>query len=43
MTCAALANIAILYPQNKEISIKFIDQIIDIALSEEIRDYDKMR
>ena len=24
MTCAALANIAILYPKNKELSIKFI-------------------
>ena len=43
MTCAALANIAILYPQNKELSIKFIGQIIDIAMSEEIREYDKLR
>lgn len=43
MTCAALANIAILYPQNKEVSIKFIDKIIDIALSEEMRNYDRMR
>ena len=33
MTAAALANIAILYPQNKETAIKFIGQIIDIALS----------
>ena len=41
MTCAALANIAILYPQNKETAIKFIGQIIDIAMSEEIREYDK--
>lgn len=40
MTTAALANIAILYPQNKELSIKFIGQIIDIALSPEIREYD---
>ena len=40
MTTAALANIAILYPQNKELSIKFIEQIIDIALSPEIREYD---
>ena len=31
MTSAALANIAILYPQNKELAIKFIGQIIDIA------------
>ena len=36
MTCAALANIAMLYPQNKETAIKFIGQIIDIAMSEEI-------
>lgn len=43
MTCAALANIAILYPKNKELSIKFIGQIIDIVLSEEIKEYDRMR
>lgn len=43
MSCAALANIAILYPQNKETAIKFIGQIIDIAMSEEIREYDKLR
>ena len=43
MTCAALANIAILYPGNKDLSIKYIREIIDIALSEEIKEYDKMR
>ena len=43
MTSAALANIAILYPQNKELAIKFIGQIIGIAMSEEIREYDKLR
>ena len=43
MTCAALANIAILYPGNKELSIKYIREIIDLALSEEIKEYDKMR
>ena len=43
MTSAALANIAILYPQNKELAIKFIGQIIDITMSEEIREYDKLR
>ena len=43
MTCAALANIAILYPKNKELSIKFIGDIIDIALSEEIKEYDRKR
>jgi hypothetical protein len=43
MTCAALANIAILYPKNKEISIRYIGEIIDIALSEDIKEYDRMR
>jgi len=43
MTSAALANIAILYPQNKELSIKFIGQIIDLGMSEEIREYDRLR
>ena len=43
MTSAALANIAVLYPQNKELAIKFIGQIIDIAMSEEIREYDRLR
>ena len=43
MTSVALANIALLYPQNKEVSLKYIDKIIDIALSEEIREYDALR
>lgn len=43
MTCAALANIAMLYPKKKELSIKYIGLIIDIAMSEEIREYDRMR
>jgi hypothetical protein len=43
MTSAALANIAILYPQNKELAIKFIGQIIDIAMAPEIREYDSIR
>ena len=43
MTSASLANIALLYPQNKEVSLKYIDKIIDIALSEEIREYDALR
>ena len=43
MTSAALANIAILYPHNNELSIKFIRQIIDMAMSEEIREYDRLR
>ena len=43
MTCAALANIAMLYPKNKNLSIKLIGEIISIAMSEEIREYDKIR
>ena len=43
MTCSALANITILYPQNKEQAIKYIGQIVDIAMSPEIRKYDRMR
>ena len=43
MTSAALANIAILYPQNKETAIKTISQIIEIAMSPEIREYDRER
>ena len=43
MTSAALANIALLYPQNKETSIKFIKQIIDITMSPELREYDRVR
>lgn len=43
MTCAALANIATLYPQNRETSRRYIGQIIEIALSEEIRAYDRVR
>ena len=43
MTAAALANIAILYPQNKDLSIQFVGQIIDIAMSSEIREYDRLR
>ena len=43
MTATALANIAQIYPENKELSIKYIDQIIDIAKSQEIREYDRVR
>ena len=43
MTSAALANIALLYPQNKEMATKFIGQIIDIAMSPEIKEYDRLR
>ena len=43
MTSAALANIAKIYPQNRDVSIKFISKIIDIVLSPEIREYDWAR
>ena len=43
MTCAALTNIAKLYPQNKDLSIKYISEIIDIAMSPELREYDYLR
>ena len=43
MTCTALANIARLYPQNRDLSLKYIAEIIEIAKSEEIREYDRMR
>ena len=40
MTCKALANIATLYPEFRDIAIKHIPTIIDIALSDTIRAYD---
>lgn len=43
MTTAALVNIAELYPETKEESIRQIDSLISIALSEDIRDYDWIR
>ncbi len=43
MTCKALANIATLYPDFKEVAIKHIPTIIDIALSDTIRAYDTKR
>lgn len=43
MTTAALANIAMLYPQQRDSSLKHIEQIIDIAMAPEIRLYDKLR
>lgn len=43
MTCAALANIAMLYPQNRQTAISQIRKMIDIALSPEMREYDANR
>ena len=43
MFTAALVNIARLYPEEKEESIRLINEIIQIALSQEIRRYDAER
>ena len=43
MTAAAMTNIAIIYPDNKERAKNHIDKLIEIALSPEIREYDRMR
>ena len=43
MTTVALANISILYPSYRDMAIKNMERIIDIALSPEIREYDRMR
>ena len=43
MFTAALVNIARLYPEEREESIRLINEIIQIALSPEIRRYDAVR
>ncbi len=43
MFTAALVNIAWLYPEEREESIRLINEIIQIALSQEIRRYDAVR
>ena len=43
MTCKALANISKLYPKYREEFVKHISTIINIALSKEIREYDRER
>ena len=43
MTCIALSNIVKLYPEYKEYALKNIENIIDIILSKELREYDKLR
>ena len=43
MLSAALVNISNLYPETKEENISYIDSLISIVLSPEIRYYDKMR
>ena len=43
MTAAALVNMTLLYPEYKERSVENIAKIIEIALSPEIRKYDRIR
>ena len=43
MFTAALVNIARLYPEEREVSLRLINEIIQIALSPEIRRYDAVR
>lgn len=43
MTSIALTNIAILFPQHRDMAIKNMEQIIEIALSSKIREYDSVR
>ena len=43
MTTIALANIANLYPEKRDMAIKHIERIIDITLSSKIREYDRER
>ena len=43
MLSAALANISILYPDEKEKSVEQIDRLIEIVMSPELRDYDAAR
>ena len=43
MLTAALENISRIYPETKEESIEYIDSLIHIVLSHEIREYDRDR
>ena len=43
MLSAALANISILYPDEKEKSVEQIDKLIEIVMSPEVREYDAAR
>lgn len=43
MLSAALTNIAEIYPETREESIKYIDSLIQIVMSSEIRQYDAER
>lgn len=43
MLSAALANISILYPDEREKSVEQIDRLIEIVMSPELREYDAAR
>lgn len=43
MLSAALANISILYPDEREKSVEQIDKLIEIVMSPEVREYDAAR
>lgn len=43
MTCKALVNIVLLFPEHKENYLNHIKKLIDIVISKELRQYDKER
>lgn len=43
MLSAALTNISILYPDEREKSVEQIDRLINIVMSPEVREYDAAR
>ncbi len=43
MFAAALTNIAKIYPEQKKASLGYVDQLIGIVMSSEIREYDRKR
>ena len=43
MFAAALTNIAKIYPRQKEVSLGYVDKLIGIVMSSEIREYDRKR
>ena len=43
MFAVALTNIARIYPEQKEVSLGYVDKLIEIVMSSEIREYDRKR
>lgn len=43
MFAAALTNIAKIYPEQKNVSLEYVDKLIEIVMSSEIREYDRKR